>query len=151
MAGFTPSMPSLIRIVAVGKIKEPYLKEGIAEYVKRLRPYCKLEVVELPDEGMAKEATQMQKYLGPDTYLLDAVGKEMNSIEFSSLVKKHALAPLTFVIGSPEGIEASLKKGPTIKLLSLSSMTFTHEMARLVLLEQIYRAQLLARNHPYHK
>ncbi len=142
-------MPSLIRLVAVGKIKEPYLQAGIAEYAKRLRPLCKLEMVELPDEGMEKEAARIGKYLGPDTYLLDAGGKAMDSLAFAQLVKKHSLAPLTFVVGSAEGIDASLKS--KAKLLSLSSMTFTHEMARLVLLEQIYRAQLINKGHPYHK
>ncbi|MDE1798096.1 MAG: 23S rRNA (pseudouridine(1915)-N(3))-methyltransferase RlmH, partial [Candidatus Micrarchaeota archaeon] len=124
-------MPSLIRIVAVGKIKEPYLRDGISEYAKRLRPLCRLEIVELPDEGMEKEAARLQKHLGPNTYVLDAAGKTTDSLQFALLVKKHSMGPLTFVIGSAEGADASLKS--KARLLSLSPMTFTHEMARLVL------------------
>lgn len=142
-------MPSPIRLVCIGKVKEPYLRDGIAEYVKRLRPYCKLEVVELPDEGMEKEAKRLERYLGPDTFILDATGQEMESKEFSDFVKRHSLRPLTFIIGSAQGVDETIKK--KAKLISLSKMTFTHEMARLILLEQVYRAELMARNHPYHK
>lgn len=142
-------MPSSIRLVCVGKVKEPYLREGMAGYVRRLRPYCKLEIIELPDEGVEREALRLARYLGPDTYLLDAAGKEMGSLEFADLVKRQAMRPLTFIIGSAEGIDGGVKK--KAKTLSLSKMTYTHEMARLILLEQVYRAELIARNHPYHK
>ncbi len=146
-------MPSLIRLVAVGKVREPYLAAGIAEFEKRLRPYCKLEIVELKDEGMEKEAKEMEKYAvkNPNAYILDAAGRQLDSLEFAKLVKSAELSspPLTFIIGGPDGITAELKKKS--KTISLSKMTFTHEMCRLFLLEQIYRAHQIAQNRPYHR
>jgi len=140
----------LIHIIFIGKTKERYLVEGIAEYVKRLRPYCRLEIIELKDEGLEKEAKRLEKYLSPNTFLLDANGKAMDSLEFSSFIKNATQsAPLTFIIGSAEGISDSIKaKVPSI---SLSKMTFTHEMARLFLLEQLYRSFQILSNRPYHK
>lgn len=144
-------MPPLIRLVAVGKVKEPYLAAGIAEFEKRLRPYCHLEIIELKDEGMEKEAQRMEKYAGQNTYILDAGGKALDSFEFAKLVKSAELSPvpLTFIIGGPDGIAPELKK--KAKLVSLSKMTFTHEMCRLFLLEQIYRSYQIAQNRPYHR
>lgn len=139
-----------IRLIFIGKTKERYLQEGIAEYIKRLRPYCKLEIIELKDEGMEKEAKRLEKYLSPNTYLLDANGKAMDSIEFSQFLKSKSEMPsLTFIIGGAEGISESLKaKTP---LISLSKLTFTHEMCRLFLLEQLYRSFQILSNRPYHK
>lgn len=144
-------MPVRIRLIAIGKIKEPYLAAGILEYEKRLKPYCKLEMNELKDEGMEKEAQKMEKYTGANTYLLDAAGRSLDSLEFSKLIKSAELAtpPLTFVIGGPYGTPLELKK--KCKCISLSKMTFTHEMCRLFLLEQIYRAYQIAQNRPYHR
>ncbi len=146
-------MPSLIRLVAVGKVREPYLAAGIAEFEKRLRPYCKLEIVELKDEGMEKEAKEIEKYAvkNQNAYILDAAGRQLDSLEFAKLVKMAELSspPLTFIIGGPDGITAELKKKS--KTISLSKMTFTHEMCRLFLLEQIYRAHQIAQNRPYHR
>ncbi len=146
-------MPPLIRLVAVGKIKEPHLAAGMAEFEKRLHPYCKLEIVELKDEGMEKEAEKMEKYsvTNPNAYILDAAGRQLDSLEFSKLVKSAELAspPLTFIIGGPDGIAPELKK--KAKTISLSKMTFTHEMCRLFLLEQLYRAYQIAQNRPYHR
>jgi 23S rRNA (pseudouridine1915-N3)-methyltransferase len=138
-----------MRVVCVGKVKERYLAEGIAEYEKRLRPYCKLEWVELRDEGMAREAQRMEKYLGNDTYALDVGGKEMGSEEFASFIKGHNGRQITFLIGSAEGMDDSIKS--RAKLLSLSKMTFTHDMCRLFFAEQLYRAYMLINNRGYHK
>lgn len=140
---------SKIRLICIGRVKERYLQEGISEYEKRLRPYCKLEIIELKDEGMEKEALRLQKYLSPNTYLLDANGKEMDSIEFSQFLKRHESNELTFIIGSAEGISNSLKSRS--QLISLSKLTFTHEMCRLFLLEQLYRSFQILSNRPYHK
>ncbi len=139
-----------IRIIAVGRVKERYLQEAIAEYVKRLRPYCKLETIELKDEGMEKEAIRMQKYADKNTFIFDAQGRQLDSLEFASFVKaKGESAPITFIIGSAEGISGKLKS--QAQLLSLSKMTFTHEMARLFLIEQIYRACMINSGRSYHK
>ena len=144
-------MPQKIRLIAVGKIKESYLAAGIAEYEKRLRPYCNLELVELKDEGMEKEAVRLEKYLGPSTFILDANGRSLDSVEFSKLLKANELSasPLTFIIGGPNGIDENLKKKAST--ISLSKMTFTHEMCRLFLLEQIYRSAMINSNRAYHK
>jgi 23S rRNA (pseudouridine1915-N3)-methyltransferase len=149
-------MPSKIRLLVIGKIKEPYLAAGITEYEKRLRPYCKLEIIELKDQGMEKEARKIEKYLeggpsSPSTFILDAAGKPLDSVEFSKLIKAAELSPspLTFIIGGPYGVDERLKA--RARLLSLSKMTFTHEMCRLFLLEQIYRAYQIAQNRPYHR
>jgi 23S rRNA (pseudouridine1915-N3)-methyltransferase len=138
-----------IRVVSIGKVKEKYLLDGIAEYEKRLRPYCKLEWVELRDEGMAREAVRLEKYLGEGTYVLDVDGKEFGSEEFAGLFKKHEARQLTFIIGSAEGIMPEVKN--RAKLISLSKMTFTHDMCRLFLIEQIYRAHMIVNNRSYHK
>lgn len=149
-------MPSTVRILAVGKVKEPYLAAGLAEYQKRLRPFCKLDVIELKDEGVEREAAAFERHLekaraeNPNAlFILDAGGEHLDSLAFAKLVKTHQTSTLTFLIGSAEGIAPSLKS--KAKLLSLSKMTFTHEMARLFLVEQIYRAHQINSGRPYHK
>ena len=137
-----------IRIVAFGKIKESYLLEGIQEYAKRLSPFCNLELVELKDEGLEKEAVKLEKYLGPNTFVLDVEGKEMSSLEFAAFVKKHE-GDFTLIVGGADGIDPSVKKKTS--LISLSAMTFTHEMSRLILLEQVYRAYMINGNKRYHR
>ncbi|MFA5108248.1 MAG: 23S rRNA (pseudouridine(1915)-N(3))-methyltransferase RlmH [Candidatus Micrarchaeia archaeon] len=141
-------MPQKITLVCIGKTKEKYLADAIAEYEKRLRPFCKLQIFYLKDEGIKKEAEHLQKFIGPNTYLLDEKGKESNSHEFASFLKKQE-QELTFIIGSAQGIQDNLKKNA--KLISLSKMTFTHEMARVFLLEQIYRSYMINTNRNYHK
>jgi len=137
-----------IRIVAVGKVKEGYLREGIAEYAKRLAPFCKLELIELKDEGPAKEAKRLERYLGPGTFILDVGGKHLSSEEFAQFMKKQE-GMLTLIIGGADGIDESIKRrAPAI---SLSNMTFTHEMCRLFIMEQVYRAHMINSNRPYHR
>ncbi len=137
-----------IRIVAVGKVKEGYLLEGIGEYAKRLAPFCKLELIELKDEGLAKEAKRLERYLGAGTFILDVGGKHLSSEEFAQFVKKQE-GMLTLIIGGADGIDESIKRrAPAI---SLSKMTFTHEMCRLFLMEQVYRAYMINGNRPYHR
>ncbi|MFA6327843.1 MAG: 23S rRNA (pseudouridine(1915)-N(3))-methyltransferase RlmH [Candidatus Micrarchaeia archaeon] len=138
-----------IRIVAIGKVKEKYLLEGIVEYEKRLRPYCKLEWVEIRDLGMKEEAMRLGKYIGDGTYILDVEGKETDSVAFANFIKARGFGQTTFIIGSADGISPGLKKGA--KLISLSRMTFTHDMCRLFLIEQIYRACMIINNRSYHK
>lgn len=141
-------MAQTIRIVSVGKLKECYLLEGLAEYQKRLRPYCKMEIIELKDEGLEKEASSMQRFINSNTFVLDAAGVENDSLAFASFMKKQS-APITFIIGSASGVSETVKK--KCRLLSLSKMTFTHDMCRLFLLEQIYRSFQINSNRPYHK
>lgn len=132
-----------IKIVAVGKIKESYVREGIQEFLKRLKVFCDIEIIEIKDEGMEKESVKFLKYIDDKTFILDPDGKELSSVDFAKLVKEE----ITFIIGGPEGIKPELKKNS----LSLSKMTFTHEIARLLLIEQIYRGFMINNNRQYHK
>ena len=141
-------MVTRIRIVAVGKIKERYILEAVKEYTKRLAPFCKLEQIEIKDKGPSEEAKLLDRYLGMNTFLLDVDGKNLSSKDFAQMVKKQD-GSLTFIIGGADGIDESLKKrAPAI---SLSKMTFTHEMCRLFLIEQIYRACMINSNRKYHR
>lgn len=139
-------MTTHIRIIAVGKIKESYIREGIAEYVKRLTPFCKLEIVELKDMGIEKETDRLAEY--GDAYLLDPLGKEYTSPGFAEFLKKQDRS-ITFLVGGADGVNDSLKK--KVPLISLSKMTIPHELFRLVFLEQIYRAMMINANRKYHR
>ncbi len=136
-----------LKIITIGRVRERYLREGISEFLKRLTPFAKVEIIELKDEGMKKEAGRLEKYLSPDTFVLDERGKELPSGEFAALLKNNA--HLTFIIGGHEGVDESIKRKS--KLLSLSRMTLLHEMARLILLEQIYRASMINSGRRYYQ
>jgi len=156
-----------ITIVAVGKIKEKYLSAGIAEFVKRLTPYCKLNIVEIDEEKMpdnpsdaekakalAKEGERMLKQISPDSYLivLDVVGKPASSEELAAKLNDLALtgqSNITFAIGGAFGLSPAIRNAAKERL-SFSKMTFTHQMIRLLLVEQVYRAFKINRGEPYH-
>ena len=157
-----------IRIMCIGKIKEAFLKEGINEYLSRLKPYCKFEIIEVDDEpirdnpnssdikkAIDKEGERILKKLKNTDYLisLDLNKKELNSGTFADfLMKKIEISNsnLTFVIGGSYGLSDSLKQRANDSI-SLSQMTFTHQMTRLILLEQIYRSFKILNNEVYHK
>jgi 23S rRNA (pseudouridine1915-N3)-methyltransferase len=140
-------MPKKICIVTVGKVKEKYLQEGILEYRKRLKPYCDLEVLHIKDSEIKNESLQISQMIDANTYILDEKGACIDSIEFSKLVQKND--NLKFIIGGPDGILPDVKK--SAKTISLSKMTFTHEMCALFLLEQVYRAFMILNNRKYHR
>lgn len=141
-----------IRIVAVGKIKEKFMQEALAEYQKRLSRFCKLEILEIkdfPDDAnpMEKESALILPKLKGTVIPLCIEGKEQSSIEFSKLIDRESA--LTFVIGGSSGLHSSIKeKGIP---LSFSPMTFPHQLMRLILAEQIYRAFKILGNEVYHK
>ena len=157
-----------IRIIAIGKIKEAYLKMGIEEYLKRIKPYSQIEIVEVNDEPLkdnpresdillatTKEGERVLKLLKDDDYVisLDLDKKQMKSPEFAAfLAKKMEISGsfLTFIIGGSYGLSDALKNRANDSL-SLSEMTFLHQMTRLILLEQIYRSFKILRNETYHK
>jgi len=145
-------MISEIKIVCIGKIKENYIKEGIDEFLKRLGAFCKIKIVELKDEGLKKEAEKLKEHLEENTkaLILDEKGAEFSSVEFAHLIKTLDYG-MTIIIGGHNGIDEKLKKENKEKLVSLSKMTFTHEMTRLFLIEQIYRAYMINSNREYHK
>ncbi|MBN2251917.1 MAG: 23S rRNA (pseudouridine(1915)-N(3))-methyltransferase RlmH [Candidatus Altiarchaeota archaeon] len=141
----------MIRIIAVGRIKEGFVKEGVAEYLKRLRRFAAVEVVEVRDSLMEKEAVKILDALGADHAVALAVeGTGFTSEELAEYFKKNRGKRMSFVIGGPEGLSEKVLERADMRL-SLSPMTLTHEMARLVLAEQIYRAFTVIAGMKYHK
>ncbi|MCM3123611.1 MULTISPECIES: 23S rRNA (pseudouridine(1915)-N(3))-methyltransferase RlmH [unclassified Mesobacillus] len=157
-----------ISIVTVGKLKEKYLKQGIEEYLKRLGSYAKVDVFEVPDEKapeelsdteMAhvkqKEGERILSKIGQDTYVIALAinGKLKSSEELADSLDKLATygkSKIAFVIGGSLGLsDEVLKRGD--EQLSFSKMTFPHQLMRLILVEQIYRAFRINRGEPYHK
>lgn len=157
-----------ITIVAVGKIKEKYLKDAIAEYRKRLGKYCRLEIIEIPDEKTPdnagdslekkireKEAERIMKYLKADAYVI-ALAIEGNMASSEQLAEKidqlgiQGTSHVIFVIGGSIGLGGKVMDRADFKL-SFSKMTFPHQLMRVILLEQIYRSYRIISNEPYHK
>lgn len=157
-----------VTVIAVGKLKEKYLKDGIAEYSKRLSRFCDLEVIEVEDEeapenlspaGEAKvksrEAERILKKVKEGTFLiaLDIIGRKMSSEGLADRLKDcfvSGSSNICFVIGGSLGLDDSLLKSANLRM-SMSDMTFPHQLVRLVLLEQIYRAFKIINGEPYHK
>ena len=157
-----------IKIHAIGKIKEAYLKLGIEEYLKKIKPYSQIEIVEYPDEPIPnnpnnseieiakkKEGEKVLQNLKSNEYLigLDLNKKELESPAFAEYLNKNLEnngASVSFVIGGSYGLSNELKNRCNDSV-SLSKMTFLHQMTRLILLEQIYRAFKILRNETYHK
>ena len=141
--------PSRIRILAVGKVRKSWVQEGVALYLKRLPG---LVVTELKDSTMAKEAEAIAAALRPDErlVLLTEEGRTYDSVAFAQQLRNSGSERLAFVIGGAEGLDPALKARANWRL-SLSPMTFPHELARLLLLEQLYRASSILQGGPYHK
>lgn len=156
------------KIVCIGKIKEKYLNLGIDEFVKRLKPYTKLEIVEKnetrisdnPSDAEIKQVLEAEgnvllKEIKDNDYviLLDLHGKELDNYQYVELLDKAMLSgysTFTFVIGGSYGFSQELRTRANFKW-SFSKLTFTHQMIRLLLLEQIYRGFRIKNNEPYHK
>ena len=154
-----------IKIVALGKIKEKYLKAGIDEFLKRLTPYVPVEVVEISpieikDENLIKkvldeEADKILSYIKPSSYVitLEIEGKQFPSEDFAKKIETLTNSgenELVFVIGSSCGLSQKVSDRADLKM-SLSKMTFLHRFARLILIEQIYRAFKIIKGESYHK
>jgi len=141
-----------INIIAVGKIKERSIARLVTEYTNRIRHDVRIEHHEIRDSDVVSEgkaiAAMLQKQKG-FTFCLSEEGKQYNSVAFARRIEPMH-AKINFVIGGPFGLSTSVKE-MSGELLSLSPMTFPHEMARLMLLEQIYRAYSILRNRKYHK
>lgn len=142
-------IPSRIRLLAVGKVRKGWLSEGVALYLKRLPG---LEVVELRNAGMAREAEAIRAALRPDERLiaLTEEGRAFGSEAFAQRLQGSGSERLAFVIGGADGLDPALKAQASWQL-SLSPMTFPHELARLLLLEQLYRALSIQQGGPYHR
>lgn len=144
-------MASKVTIIAIGKLKNKAMIADIGKYERRLSHFCKLNLIEHNDIGIKAESERIAQDLEQDsanTYILDANGKEYTSKEFSELIKKTE-DEIRFIIGGPDGISEDVKKKG--KLISMSRMTFAHEMCRLFLYEQIYRSYMIINNRTYDK
>ena len=155
------------RIAAIGKIKEDWLKAGIAEYGKRLAPIASVEILDFPEHKMPdrpstavkqsvleEEGEKLLRTASADDYviLLDLKGKALSSEKLSALLETEMVAGhsrFTFWIGGPFGNGDNLRRRADF-CLKLSDMTFTHQMTRLILAEQLYRAMKIMRHEPYH-
>ena len=149
----------MIKIVCVGKIKEKFLSLAIAEYLKRLSKYTKVDIVQVADEANAEKALKVEgekilSKIRDDEYViaLDISGDSISSIDFAKKIDGifNSYSKLTFVIGGSYGLSSLVKKRSNY-LLSFSKMTFPHQMFRVILLEQIYRAYKINNNESYHK
>ena len=139
-----------LKILSVGKIKERYIQEGINEYAKRLQRFCAPDFVVIKDSTVEKEAKAINEKISNDyVVVLDAGGRQYSSVEFSNVLKK-INKNIVFVIGNENGLSDDIKKKAHLTL-SLSQMTFLHEMTQLILVEQIYRAFSIMKNTWYHK
>lgn len=157
-----------ITLVTVGKIKEKYFRDALAEYEKRLSRYCKLEIISVEDEktpdgaGKAleeqikkKEAQRLLRYIREDAYVitLEIGGKMYDSEGFSSMIEQLGVSGhghIQFVIGGSLGLHEDVT-GRADLAVSFSKMTFPHQLMRVILLEQIYRAYRIMHREPYHK
>ncbi|WP_036577996.1 23S rRNA (pseudouridine(1915)-N(3))-methyltransferase RlmH [Oceanobacillus picturae] len=157
-----------ITLVSVGKLKEKYLKQGIQEYMKRLSAYAKVDIVEVADEKAPenmsdaemlevkrKEGERILSHINQDTYVitLEINGKMLSSEQLAAKMDELATygkSKIAFVIGGSLGISEEVQKRSNLAL-SFSKMTFPHQVMRLILLEQVYRAFRINRGEPYHK
>ena len=157
-----------INVICIGKLKERYWEDAIAEYSKRLRPYCGLRITELKESLLKKnagpaeeeevkynEGQEILQKIGPKDYVitLEIKGKKMSSEQLSEKLTELGLvgsSTIDFVIGGSLGLSPEVSRRADFKL-SFSDMTFPHQMMRVILLEQIYRSFKIQRGEPYHK
>lgn len=157
-----------ITIAAVGKVREKFIKDGIKEYTKRLSRFCNIEIIEVQDEQVPnnisitqeelirkKEGERILKRIRQDSILiaLDINGEKFDSEGFAKKINQYAIIGnphITFIIGGSIGLDYEIIKTANLKL-SLSDMTFPHQLVRVILLEQIYRSFKIIKGEPYHK
>ena len=157
-----------IKLVTVGKLKEKYLKDGIAEYAKRLKHFTKFELIELSDEKTPDKASHLEnqqilekegnrilsKITDKEFVIALAIeGQQFPSEKFSKILSDitiRGISDITFVIGGSLGLSTAVKKRANL-LMSFGKLTLPHQLMRLVLVEQIYRAFMIQQGSPYHK
>ncbi len=157
-----------ISILTVGKIKEKYLLDAIAEYQKRLSRYCRLEIIQVQDEKtpdapseaqksqiLDKEAARLLPYIKDNSYVIALAigGKQLSSEELADMVNRlgiKSVSHIAFIIGGSLGLSNDILSRADFKL-SFSKMTFPHQLMRVILLEQIYRSYRIINGEPYHK
>ena len=152
-----------IKLILPGKTDEKYLIESTSQYIKRIQHYIQLEIIEIPFKHLKNQKPELYKIAESQAIenqlstsdflvLLDEHGKSFGSVEFANWIQgrmNSGLKQLTFAIGGPYGFSEEIKARAQL-LISLSQMTFSHQMIRLFFLEQLYRAFTILRNEPYH-
>jgi len=151
-----------IKLIVIGKIKEKFIVDGINEYLKRIKPFANLEIIEIKElnnfeseRNLIDEGKNVLKNITTNDFVvtLEIEGKMLSSTELADYISKHYTynnKVITFVIGSSDGLSEEVKKRSDFKL-SFSKMTFPHQLMRLVFLEQLYRAFSIINNSKYHK
>lgn len=148
-----------IEIISIGKVKEKYFNQAIEEYLKRISPYARVKFIDLKAEAFNesnKKSAQkieseriikfLEKYNSDEIFLLHERGEKLDSLEFSNFIDENQ--KITFVIGGSLGFSEELLN--KYRQISLSNLTFLHEMVRVILLEQVYRAITILKNKNYH-
>lgn len=145
-----------INVICAGKLKENYLRDAAAEYEKRLSRYCKLKIIEVDDgPDKAAECERILKRLDLSSYVitLEIEGKSLSSEEFAGKIEGlgvGGVSDITFIIGGSDGLDLKVTQKAR-ESMSFSQLTFTHQMMRIILLEQIYRGFKIINKEPYHK
>ncbi len=151
-----------INLIVVGKIKEVYLQQGIDEYIKRIKPFCNLQVIEVKEvttsnsnKNLKEEAKSILSYVKKEDYVitLEISGNNLDSVGLAKFIENNYLySPrlLTFIIGSSDGLDEEVKKRSDYPL-SFSKMTFPHQLMRMIVVEQIYRSLSIMNHQKYHK
>ncbi|MBP3920783.1 MAG: 23S rRNA (pseudouridine(1915)-N(3))-methyltransferase RlmH [Bacilli bacterium] len=147
----------MIKIICVGKIKEKFFQQSLEEYQKRLTKYTKLQIIELEDynyNSLQKEKEQILKHINQKDYIItmEIEGQQLSSEELAHKIQtiQNTNSTITFIIGGSYGLDEEIKKLSNYKL-SFSKLTFPHQLFRIILLEQIYRAYKIINNESYHK
>jgi 23S rRNA (pseudouridine1915-N3)-methyltransferase len=154
-----------LRLICIGKLSASFLKTGVHEYLNRVRRYLQVDMIEIKEksgsaekkalvQAIETEGNSILRRISTDAYavVLDERGKGMGSRRLAGFLERHMLegtGELAFILGGPYGLSDKVRKRADL-LLSLSDMTLPHQLARLVLLEQVYRALTIIRNEPYH-
>ena len=144
-----------IKICAIGRLKEKFLVDGVNEFLKRNKPFAKIEVAEIPEcRTIDEEGAKLLAQVLRDSFIiaLDVAGESLTSEEFAEKIATlnlRGVSNITFIIGGAFGLSDEVRRAADFRL-SLSKMTFTHQMARFILVEQIYRAFKIIRGEPYH-
>ncbi len=159
----------IVKILAIGKLREKYWQDGVADYSRRLRPYCQLVITEVPETRVPENASPAEEKIamaheaeailarlknsGVFVVVLDRNGKSLDSLELADWITEQILdgrGEIIWIIGGPLGLDQSVLDRANL-VLSFSKFTFPHQMMRLILLEQIYRSFRIIGHEPYHK
>jgi len=143
----------MIKVICVGKLKEKYLVDAVLEYSKRISKYTKLEIIELKDSNINNEKDEILKHINKDYVItLEIEGNSITSVDLAKKIDNIFISNpnICFIIGGSDGLHEDVKKISNYKL-SFSSLTFPHQLFRVMLLEQIYRSFKILNNETYHK